>query len=358
MTENKDFEDVLKNLAGTQEDDTKDNKEAPTEAKEKIVYDPKESWQKESILNAVVGLREKEAGWQPQKVGIIKDILDDEHWFYIILIIVGTGCRVQTMIDPSTGDLWESDSDFAKAGKLNDQVINLLIDFAITNVIGETGRDKVFEKLQTKYPFQGHLSKHGMFSSKKLLEPNSVDEVISINKELEECALFIKDESLSHHIAGFLCKIALVDGHIDETEKLLISNSIKTVYLGINKEIEPDIEKIAEAYQAEMEKSAETQETVVKEEKPVIKKSKEEIQAEKKAEKENSERVGIEAIHLMGLGNHQAGEKAILSYPRLALTLLYFIIIIEKEMFISGFLVGLVGLFAYAYYKTRFQTYK
>ena len=352
MTENKDFEDVLKNLAGTQEDDTKDNKEASTEAKEKIVYDPKESWQKESLLRVIEEYFRNKQGsdWNDQKRGIIKDILDDEHWFYIILIIVGTGCRVQTMIDPSTGDLWESDSDFAKAGKLNDQVINLLIDFAITNVIGETGRDKVFEKLQTKYPFQGHLSKHGMFTSKKLLEPNSVDEVENIQKELEECALFIKDESLSHHIAGFLCKIALVDGHIDKTEKLLISNSIKTVYLGINKEIEPDIEKISEAYQAEMEKSAETQETVVKEE----------IQAENKAEKENSERVGIEMAYLLGFGYYQAGEKSntMISYPRLVLTSLYFIFIIANEIFISGFLVGLIGLIAYAYYKTSFQRYK
>ena len=197
MTENKDFEDVLKNLAGTQEDDIKDNKEVPTEAKEKIVYDPKESWQKESILNAVVGLCDKEADWQPQKAGIIKDILDDEHWFYIILMILGTQYRISNEMDASTEDLYESDSDAAKAEKINDLETNSLIDFAITNVIGETGRDKVFEKLQTKYPYYEHLAKHGFFGKSVLLEPHIVSGVKSVNKELMMTASLIKDESLS-----------------------------------------------------------------------------------------------------------------------------------------------------------------
>ena len=71
------------------------------------------------------------------------------------------------------------------------------------------------------------------------------------------------------------------------------------------------------------------------------------------ASTKEGEKAGEEMTRIMGFGNHQLGEKAIISYPRFALTLFFFIFIIVNEIFISGFLVGLIGIMSYAFYKVK-----
>ena len=368
MNDNNNFDDVLNTLSKQQKtDDSQDNEDT---AAKKWFYDPTDEVSRESLLNATVdGFKNIHGSWDDKKTDLIKDILADEHWFYIILIVVGTQYSIQNTIDASTGDFWESDSDYAQANKLNDEGINSLIECAITNAIGEAGRDEIFEKLQTKYPFSGYLNKHGIFSSSVLLKSHEVNGVKDLSRELEYIAALIKREDLSRHIAGFMCTIAMTDGHIDKTEQLLITRSIKTVMIGIDRELEPDIKKVSEDYLSEIKEENNAKAKVEKEEKEAkAKVEKEEKEAKAKVEKEEKEakakvemeastkmqeKAGEEMIHIMGFGNHQLGEKAIISYPRFALTLFFFIFIIVNEIFISGFLVGLIGIMSYAFYKVK-----
>ena len=351
MNDNNNFDDVLNTLSKQQKtDDSQDNKET---AAKKWLYDPTDEVSRESLLNGTVdGFKNIHGSWDDKKTDLIKDILADEHWFYIILIVVGTQYRIQNTIDASTGEFWESDSDYAQANKLNDEGINSLIECAITNAIGEAGRDEIFEKLQTKYPFSGYLNKHGIFSSSVLLKSHEVNGVKDLSRELEYIAALIAREDLSRHIAGFMCTIATADGHIDKTEQSLITHSIKSVMIGIDRELEPDIKKVSEDYLSEIKEENNAKAKVEKEENNA------KAKVEKEAAEKDGEKAGVEMIRIMGFGNHQLGEKAIISYPRFVLTLFFFIFIIANEIFISGFLVGLIGIVSYAFYKVKKKTSK
>ena len=342
MNDNNNFDDVFNTLSKRQEtDDSQDNEDTP--AKEWL-YDPKNKESRELLLNATADyIKKYHDGWVETKTDILRDILADEDLVYIILIIVGTQYRITNLIDPSTGEFWESDSDYAKANKLNDQTIHSLIDHAITSVIGETGRDRIFEKIQTKYPYDGYLSKHGLLSSSDLLKPHEVNGVKNLAKELEYIAASAQNKDLSRDIAGFMCVIATADGNIDETEQSLITHSIKTVMIGIDKELEPDIKKISEDYLSEIEEENQTKSEAEKA------KGKASV---KNAEKEGA-KIGEEMTRIMGLGNTKLGEKAIISYPRFAFTLFYFIFIIVYGIFFSGLLVGFLYLAIYSYYKSQ-----
>tara|TARA_B100001029_G_C15030845_1_gene436843 strand:- start:376 stop:1428 length:1053 start_codon:yes stop_codon:yes gene_type:complete len=346
MNDNSNFEDVLNTLSKQQEtDDSQDNDDSATK---EWIYDPKNNESRELLLNATADYSKKyHDGWVETKTDILRDILADEHWVYIILIIVGTQYRIMNTVDPSTGEFWESNSDYAKANKLNDQTMHFLIDHAITSVIGETDRDKIFEKIQTKYPYDGYLSKHGLLSSSDLLKPHEVNGVKNLIKELEYIAAMAKNKDLSRDIVGFMCVIATADEHIDETEQALITQSIKMLMIGIDREFEPDIKKISKDYLAEIEEENQTKAKTEKKEN----KAKEKAAVE--AAGKHGKKAGEEILRIMGLGNTKLGEKAIISYPRLALTLFYFIFIIVNEIFISGLLVGVIYLVIYSNYKAK-----
>ena len=118
----------------------------------------------------------------------------------------------------------------------------------------------------------------------------------------------------------------------------------------IDKELEPDIKKISEDYLSEIEEENQTKSEAEKAKSEAEKaKGKASI---KNAEKEG-EKIGEEITRIMGLGNTKLGEKAIISYPRFAFTLFYFIFIIVNGIFFSGLLVGFLYLVVYSYYKVK-----